>query len=121
MEKISHLYRLRVLFDENDAPTLVETVTKSVIADGDARHPAGEAVATFDPALVDQGMLRAFLAHLDEVGAVMRKAAAVQAASDAERTAAVAKTAADAAEKAASESMLKAEEAKAAAEAAQTA
>lgn len=73
MEKLTHLYRLRVLFDETGALTLVETVEKSVIVDGAERHTAGETVRTFDVDKVDRGMIRAVIAHLGEVGEAMRR------------------------------------------------
>lgn len=80
MEKKTHLHRLRVLFNEDGSLDLVETVTKSVIVDGEERHPAGETFEVFDLAKVDGGLIEALLANLDAVREATRQEADAKAA-----------------------------------------
>ena len=83
MEKKSHLYRLRVLFNEEGSLALVETVVKSTIIDGEQRHATGETVETFDLAKVDGGLIEALLTDLERVREASRQEADAKAKAEA--------------------------------------
>ena len=64
MEKKSHLYRIRIMFDEDGTPNFVETVVKNRAVDGDEVHELAETVKTYDVTLVDRDALAKLLANL---------------------------------------------------------